>query len=110
VDDDEFKRLVLERLDALDTRMEGLEAVWQATHDVVNRQFAHVDRRLDAVVARLDEQDLFIERLMEKVDRLGTQVGLVAQASEQALDAITRLSKRVTRLEHPDGDFPSGQA
>jgi tetrahydromethanopterin S-methyltransferase subunit G len=96
VDDDEFKRLVLERLDEIDRRMES--------------DRLHVDRRLDAVVARLDEQDLFIERLMEKVDRLGTQVGLVAQASEQALDAITRLSKRVTRLEHPDGDFPSGQA
>jgi len=96
VDDDEFKRLVLERLDEIDRRMRD------------DRR--HLDRRLDAVVARLDEQDLFIERLMDKADRLGTQVGLVAQASEQALDAITRLSKRVTRLEHPDGDFPSGQA
>jgi methyl-accepting chemotaxis protein len=110
VGDDEFKRLVLERLDALDTRMGQLEAVSQGTQDTVNLQTTHLDRRLDAVVARLDEQDLFIERLMEKVDRVGTQVGLVAQASEQALDAITRLSKRVTRLEHPDGDFPSGSA
>jgi tetrahydromethanopterin S-methyltransferase subunit G len=96
VDDNEFKRLVLERLDEIDRRVES--------------DRLHVDRRLDAVVARLDERDLFIERLIEKVNRLGTQVGLVAQASEQALDAITRLLKRVTRLEHPDGDFPSGQA
>ena len=95
MDDDEFKRLVLERLEALDSRIQD------------DRR--HLDRRLDAVVARLDEQDLFIERPMAKADRVGTQMGLVAQASEQALDAITRLSKRVTRFEHPDGDFPSGQ-
>jgi hypothetical protein len=77
VDDEEFKKLVLERFDALDAR--------------IRTDREHLDHRLDAVVARLDEQDTAHDRLIEKVDRLSVAVRQSLDASEQALTAVTNL-------------------
>jgi len=69
-------------------------------------------RQLAAIVARLDEQDSAQDRLTEKVDRLtvkvdylSNQVASNAAAVEQALNSITTLSRRVVRLEHPNGEI-----
>jgi len=77
VTDDEFKAAVMKRFDA-------------------------VDARLNAIVARLDEQDAGHDRLLEKVDRMSHAVRDALDASEQALSSITTLSRRVLRLEYPD--------
>jgi hypothetical protein len=103
VDDEEFKANVMRGFESLEEAVEVIRVDLQA-------DIQHLDGRLGAVVARLDEQDNLHERLMQKIDRLSQHVALSAQASEQALDAITLLARRVTRLEHPDGDFPTGKA
>jgi hypothetical protein len=88
VDDEEFKKAVLARLDAL----EG----------AVQEHRVHLDRRLDAVVARIEEQDVVQDRLSESMSRLTTAVRDSLAASEQSLNAVTNLGRRVWRLEHPD--------
>ena len=88
MDDDAFKKEVIDRLGAIETTM------------VSDRE--HLDRRLDAVVSRLEEQDVAYDRLVEKVNRLGVAVQQSLEASEQALSAITPLARRVHKLEHPD--------
>ena len=59
MDDEEFKRVVLERFDA-------------------------VDRRLNAIVARLDQQDEAHDNLYGKVDRLQKAVTSLTETVEQA--------------------------
>jgi hypothetical protein len=101
--DDEFKANVMRGFESL---KEGIEVV----RSDLQADIRYLDGRLDAVVARLDEQDNLHERLMQKIDRLSQHVALSAQASEQALDAITLPARRVTRLEHPGGEAPQGKA
>lgn len=95
MDDDEFKKAVLERFDDIDRRFD------QADVFVVNLD-QRIHSRMDAIVARLDEQDPAYDRLNEKVDRLATAVRDSLAASEQAWNAITPLSRRTTRLEQPN--------
>jgi len=58
-------------------------------------------KRLDAIVNRLNEQDAAMDTLMSKIDRNSTLAAAAAQASEQALTALTSLSRRVSKLELP---------
>ena len=88
MDDDEFKKAVLARLDAV----EG----------AVHEHRMHLDRRLGAVVARIEEQDVVQDRLSESMSRLTSAVRDSLAASEQSLNAVTNLGRRVWRLEHPD--------
>ncbi|MEO1179146.1 MAG: hypothetical protein AAFV87_18920 [Pseudomonadota bacterium] len=103
MDDDEFRNRVLQELAVLSTNQIALG-------EQVSEFSSRVDTRLDAIVSRLDEQDIAHERLMQKVDRLSHHVSLASQASEQALDSLTFLSRRVARIEHPDGDPPAREA
>ncbi|MEM8555954.1 MAG: hypothetical protein AAGF71_14155 [Pseudomonadota bacterium] len=68
---------------------------------IADEQKAH-RVRLDAIVARIDEQDTVQDRLIEKVDRLSHAVRDGLQASEEALNAVTMLGRRVRKLEFPD--------
>ena len=69
MEDEEFRARVLEVLEALSSGQ------------------AKLGLQLDAVVSRLDEQDVVADRLMEKLDRLTNQVSISWQAAEQAIDA-----------------------
>lgn len=94
--DEEFQKRVLEALSGLNGTIGGLSGRFDTLEGQVNA-------RLDAIVARLDEQDHAHDVLVEKVDRLGSAVRDSLAASEQALTAVTALSRRVYRLEHPGG-------
>ena len=63
--------------------------------DETRMRFDKLDRQLDAIVARLDEQDASLDRLMGKVDRLG----VLARAGEEAMTSLDALAKRVAKLE-----------
>jgi len=95
MDDEEFKTAVLNSLEKLEMKVGELESDASANME-------HMDKRLDAIVARLDEQDAGYDRLNDKVDRLSVAVRNSLEASEQALSAVTNIGRRVTRLEHPD--------
>ena len=97
--DDEFKAAVLARFDAMDRRFDAVDA----RLDAVDRRFDAMSRRLDAMIARLDEQDVVADGLSAKIDRLAVSVRASLEASEQALNAVMALGRRVTRLEHPEG-------
>ena len=75
MDDEEFKRSVLERLDAMD------------------RRFDAMDRRMDAIVARLDQQDDAWDNLCNKVARLQKAVTSLTKSAEQSLGILTNLSR-----------------
>ena len=103
MDDEEFKKQVLSELAALSHNLVALDAR-------VSERFDLVERRMDAIASRLDEQDAAYDRLNEKVDRLALAVRQSLEASEQALNAITPLSRRVWKLENPGGDTSTGRA
>jgi len=63
--------------------------------DETRKEFAGLNRRLDAMFVRLDEQDASLDRLMGKVDRLS----VLARAGEEAMTSLDALAKRVARLE-----------
>ena len=63
--------------------------------DDMDRKFEAVLARLDAIVVRLDEQDAAHDRLTGKVDRLA----VLARAGEEAVTSIDALSRRVAKLE-----------
>ena len=63
--------------------------------DETRQRFDAIDRQLQAIVARLDEQDAGHDRLMAKVDRLS----LLSRAGEEAMTSLDALSRRVARLE-----------
>ena len=102
MDDDEFKAAVIRGLDSLGSRMGDRESKVSSMQAGIGAHAEHFDKRLDGIVARLDEQDLAYDRMSEKVDRLGVSVRQSLEASEQVLASVTNLGRRVTRLEHPD--------
>jgi hypothetical protein len=63
--------------------------------DDIRKRFDALDRQLQAIVTRLDEQDAGHDRLMGKVDRLG----VLARAGEDAITSLDALAKRVAKLE-----------
>ncbi len=63
--------------------------------DDIRKRFDALDRQLQAIVTRLDEQDAGHDRLMGKVDRLG----VLARAGEEAITSLDALAKRVAKLE-----------
>ena len=63
--------------------------------DETRKRFDAIDRQLQAIVTRLDEQDAGHDRLMGKVDRLA----VLARAGEEAMTSIDALSRRVARVE-----------
>lgn len=63
--------------------------------DETRKRFDSLDRQLQAIVSRLDEQDASHDRLMGKVDRLG----VLARAGEEAMTSLDALAKRVAKLE-----------
>ena len=63
--------------------------------DETRQRFDAIDRQLQAIVARLDEQDAGHDRLMAKVDRLS----LLSRAGEEAMTSLDALSRRVAKLE-----------
>ena len=95
--EEDFQRLVLERLDAL--------AEGQSRSQVFEQQVGafqqHVTARLDAIVVRLDERADAIDRLSLKMDRLRAVATAALEASEQALNGLTEAPPRITRLEGP---------
>ena len=84
MDDEAFKKVVLERFAHLETRLD------------------RVDTRMDAIHARLDDQDSQMDDLTRAVMELRRNVAYVAETGEHALEHYRTLSRRVTRLEHPD--------
>ncbi|MEL6915955.1 MAG: hypothetical protein AAFP13_15780 [Pseudomonadota bacterium] len=72
--------------------------------EAVMARFDRIGDRLSVIVSRLGEQDVAHDRLQDKVDRMAHAVRDALDASEQSLSAITSLSRRVQRLEHPSGD------
>ena len=88
--EEDFQRLVLERLDTLAEGQSRSQAFEQ-----------HVTARLDSIVVRLDEQDDAIDRLSLKMDRLRAVATAALEASEQALNGLTEARRRITRLEGP---------
>lgn len=97
--DEDFQSRVLGMLTGLGQRMEAVDR----RLDGMDRRLDGMDGRFDAIVARLDEQDKGSDLLTAKVDRMAVAVRNSLEASEQALSAITPLSRRVWRLENPDG-------
>jgi hypothetical protein len=67
--------------------------------DETRQRFDALDRQLQAIVARLDEQDMGHERLMGKVDRLS----VLARAGEEAMTSLDALARRVAKLEAARG-------
>ena len=70
--------------------------------DEMRARFDRIDRRLDAVFIRLDEQDAGHVRLMGKVDRLSVrvdQLSTLSHAGEEAMTSLDALSRRIARLE-----------
>ena len=63
--------------------------------DETRQRFDAIDRQLQAIVARLDEQDAGHDRLMAKVDRLS----LLSRAGEEAMTSLDALSRRVAKLK-----------
>jgi hypothetical protein len=63
--------------------------------DETRKEFVALNRRLDAMFVRLDEQDASLDRLMGKVDRLS----VLARAGEEAMTSLDALAKRVAKLE-----------
>ena len=59
--------------------------------------------RLDAIVSRLGGQDAATDRLTGKVDRMQAMTAASMAAGEPALTQVTSPSRRVSRLEDPDG-------
>lgn len=90
MNDDEFKRIVLERFDAMEKRF-----------DAVDVRFDRVDRRIDAVAARMDDVENGIEAVAGRLALLKSTVNQVVEASTRALDSIATPSMRVTKLENP---------
>ena len=65
-------------------------------------RFDALDNQLSAIVIRLDEQDAGHDRMMGKMDRLGTrvdQLSTLASAGEEAMTSLDALSRRVATLE-----------
>ena len=70
--------------------------------DALDRQLAAIVHQMTAVVVRLDEQDAGHDRLMGKVDRLGTridQLSTLSHAGEEAMTSLDGLARRIARLE-----------
>jgi phage shock protein A len=70
--------------------------------DETRKRFDALDRQLQAIVTRLDEQDASHDRLMGKVDRLSVkidQLAILSHAGEEAMTSLDALSRRVAKLE-----------
>jgi hypothetical protein len=70
--------------------------------DETRKRFDALDRQLQAILVRLEEQDASHDRLMGKVDRLSVkvdQLSLLARAGEEAMTSLDALSRRVAKLE-----------
>jgi prefoldin subunit 5 len=70
--------------------------------DQTRQRFDALDRQLQAIVTRLDEQDASHDRLMGKVDRLSAkidQLSILSRAGEEAMTSLDALSRRVAKIE-----------
>jgi phage shock protein A len=68
----------------------------------LRKRFDALDRQLQAIVTRLDEQDSGHDRLMGKVDRLSAkidQLSILSRAGEEAMTSLDALSRRVAKIE-----------
>ncbi|MEM9699644.1 MAG: hypothetical protein AAF943_12715 [Pseudomonadota bacterium] len=61
----------------------------------IRERFDAIDRQLQAIVSRLDEQDAGHDRLMAKVDRLS----ILSRAGEEAMTSLDALSRRIAKVE-----------
>ena len=100
MDDEEFKKQVLCELATLP---HNLVAVHAEVFERINKLEDQMNARMDAIAQRLDDQDLAHDVLVGKVDRLAGNIVAALEAAEQALDRTTTLTRRVSRLEAPDG-------
>ncbi len=63
--------------------------------DETRKRFDTLDRQLQAIVSRLDQQDIGHERLMGKIDRLS----VLSRAGEDTMTSLDALSCHVTKIE-----------
>ena len=97
------------RFDSLDVAIEEQGHMTSRIVDLVNARVdeleAHLvrhDKQLDGIVLRFEEQDASHDRLMGKVDRLGTKIdqpSTLATAGEEAMTSLDALSRRVAKIE-----------
>ena len=88
--------------DETKARFDAIDASMKAQGHLTVKLSELVERRLDAIVIRLDEQDASHDRLMTKVDRLS----VLARAGEDAMTSIDAPSRRVAKLEAALRDRP----
>jgi hypothetical protein len=90
--------MVGQRLDSILSRMDKRDDMMTGIVSRLERQ----DLQLAAIVTRLEEQDGSHDRLMGKVDRLGTKIdhlSVLARAGEEAMTSLDALSRRVAKIE-----------
>ena len=122
--EDEFRSAVLGRLDQIDGRLDGMERrlgdVGGRLEVLANEMAVGLEKanvRMNAILARIEEQDNAIDNISLKmnglqgdVQRLHDKVHEVGLTGQRALDGVTGLARRVLRIEHPESGGPSTDA
>jgi hypothetical protein len=74
----------------------------EAFKAAVMTRFDRVDARLDAIYQRLEDHEQRFDDLNRRMGNLENGVSYVATNTEQALDRIRVMSRRVDALENPE--------
>lgn len=101
--DEDFQAQVLAHLSAFGQRFDAMDRRF----DAIDARLDAMDGRFNAIHRRLDEQDATLDVLIGKVDRVAQLARSASEASEQALNGVIALNRRVSALERgrrPEGD------
>ena len=108
--EDEFRSLVISRFDAMGSRMDALfhrlddhDARLDRIEARIEAGFHAADKRMDALFVRINVQDEIADDLSGKLDRVSVYVRTAMESSEHAISTLIQQSRRISRLENPEG-------
>jgi hypothetical protein len=70
----------------------------------VMARFDHLDGRINALHARMDEVDSTLDDLLRDQSALRTTVYESIDVARRAIERVHEMNRRLIRLEHPDKD------
>lgn len=106
---EEFQRLVLEKLGVFDTRFDNLEKRFdnmEARFDNLEARMSKVETRLDNLEEQMSETNGLVKALMHRTEELDAKFDglLLNTASKEAVECIEETVNRIAAIQTTQGE------
>ena len=106
---EEFQRLVLEKLGVFDTRFDNLEKRFdnmEARFDNLEARMSKVETRLDNLEEQMSETNGLVKALMHRTEELDAKFDglLLKTASKEAVERIEETVNRIAAIQTTQGE------